>query len=152
LCPGTSLWTDVEAFETAAAAARQRQEPVAYQSAVALYRGDLLPDERDADWAAARRGGLGGAYPMLLVGAAGVYHAAGEHADAVESLQRLVAHEPAHEAAHVALMRLYAEMGERPQALRQYQQLREALQRDLDAEPDPATQRLYRAIFTGQLT
>src|SRR5262249_33504123 len=69
---------------------------------------------------------------------------------AIEALQRLVAHEPTQEAAHVGLIRLYASTGRRMEALRQYQQLREALQRDLDATPDPASQRLYRAIFTGQ--
>ncbi|HEX5503334.1 MAG TPA: LuxR C-terminal-related transcriptional regulator, partial [Thermomicrobiales bacterium] len=40
--------------------------------------------------------------------------------------------------------------GERGRALRQYQQLREALRRDLDVDPAPAAQRLYRQIWDGR--
>jgi DNA-binding SARP family transcriptional activator len=49
-------------------------------------------------------------------------------------------------------MRCYALSGQTDQAIRQYQQLREALQRDLDSAPDAASQRLYRAIVAGRLT
>jgi hypothetical protein len=43
-------------------------------------------------------------------------------------------------------MRLYAAAGQRAQALRQYQQCRDALQRELKAQPDVETERLYRQI------
>ena len=46
--PG-SLWIDVEAFELAAATARHAQEPAAYQTALELYTGDLLPEDRYED-------------------------------------------------------------------------------------------------------
>ena len=44
-----------------------------------------------------------------------------------------------HEEAHAGLMRLYALSGQRQQALRQYQALREVLQAELDAEPGQET-------------
>jgi len=44
-------------------------------------------------------------------------------------------------------MQLYASGGQRAQALRQYQQCRDALQRELQAQPDIATERLYRRIL-----
>ena len=47
--------------------------------------------------------------------------------------------DPLHEAAHRALMRLFAAAGRRQQALAQYHQLRDALRRELAAEPDPQT-------------
>jgi predicted ATPase len=58
--------------------------------------------------------------------------------------------DPLHEAAHRALMRLFAAGGRRQQALEQYQRLRGALSRDLEAEPDPQTGRLYRALLRGE--
>ncbi|HSH83478.1 MAG TPA: tetratricopeptide repeat protein, partial [Herpetosiphonaceae bacterium] len=68
---------------------------------------------------------------------------------AIEALRRVVESEPAHEDAHTGLMRLYARTGQRHQALRQYAQLRDALRRELDAEPEPESQRLYQEIRSG---
>ena len=65
------------------------------------------------------------------------------------ALTRAITADPAHEAAHQGLMRLHARGGQRHLALRQFQQLRESLRRELDAEPDPASQRLYEDILTG---
>jgi len=44
------------------------------------------------------------------------------------------------------LMRLYAETGQRAQALRQYQTCREALSRELGVTPDAETEALYRQV------
>jgi hypothetical protein len=65
---------------------------------------------------------------------------------AVLSAQRLLALDPAREQTHRLLMRLYAGAGDRGKALRQYQQCRETLQRELQAKPDAETERLYREI------
>ncbi len=64
-------------------------------------------------------------------------------------LEQAVVIDPLHEAAHRALMRLFVAAGRRQQALAQYHQLREALRRELAAEPDPQTARLYRALLRG---
>ncbi len=71
--------------------------------------------------------------------------------EALELLQRLIALDPAHEEAHVELMRLYALTGQRRRALSQYQHLRDALQRELDVEPAKSSQQLYQHILHGQL-
>ena len=47
-------------------------------------------------------------------------------------------------------MRLFADAGRRQQALAQYQQLRDALRRELEAEPDPETRALYRDILAAR--
>ena len=65
-------------------------------------------------------------------------------------MQRLVAAEPAQEAAHVALMRLYARSGQPGRALSQYDHLVAVLRRDLDADPDGAATELARAIRGGR--
>src|SRR5215218_5961680 len=54
LCPGSSLWVDVEAFEEAAAIACREHEPAAYRAAIELCVGDLLPEDRYEEWAEER--------------------------------------------------------------------------------------------------
>ena len=75
----------------------------------------------------------------------------GDTAAAIEALEQAVVVDPLHEAAHRALMRMFAADGRRQQALGQYHRLREALRRELEAEPDPQTARLYRALLRGEV-
>jgi DNA-binding SARP family transcriptional activator len=150
LRPPGALWIDVDAFEAAAAEARRTHDPEGYLAAIELYTGDLLPEDRYEDWAAGRREELREEYGALLVELARLREARNEHPLAIDALRRLVASDPAHEEARVGLMRLYALAGQRHQALRQYQQLREALRRELGAEPDAASERLYQEILGGR--
>ncbi len=146
LCPGGSLWVDVEAFEDAASAARRSREPGAYRAALDLYTGELLPEDRYEGWVEERREGLRGTYLELLLELAKLYEERGETKKAVEALGSVVAEEPAREEAHVGLMRLYALTGRRGEALRQYERLEEILSQEFAAEPDTASRRLYGEI------
>ena len=146
MCPGVSLWVDIEAFEDAASAARRSREPGVYRTALDLYAGELLPEDRYEEWAQERRGALRGTYLGLLLELAELYEKRGEMAKAAEALQRVVAEDSTREEAHVGLMRLYALTGRRVEALRQYDRLEENLSRKVDAEPDPASRRLYGDI------
>lgn len=150
LDPAGAVRVDVAAFERAAADARQRGEPAGYRDALALYTGDLLPEDRYEDWAAARREALRETFLQLLADVARRDEAHGEYGAAIAVLGRVVAAEPAHEEAHAGLMRLYAMTGQRGQALRQWAHLTDALRRELDAEPDGASRRLYGAILAGR--
>ena len=147
--PG-QLWTDIAAFEQQAAGAKRTHDPVAYRDALSLYEGDLLPEDRYEDWTASRREDLRRLALALLVELSDLHIAQEEFSAAIEALQQAVVHEPTHEAAHVGLMRLQALTGQRSQALRQYQQLREALQQDLAVEPEAATQQLFADISAGR--
>src|SRR5262249_49161914 len=69
----------------------------------------------------------------------------------IEALQRVIENDQANEEAHRGLMRLYAQSGRRQQALRQYQLMKDALARDVDASPDPASELLYQEIQKGAL-
>src|SRR5262249_27725452 len=62
--------------------------------------------------------------------------------------RRLIAFEPTHEGASRALMRALADLGERAQALREYERCRKALRKVLEAEPSPETRALHEAIRT----
>src|SRR5262245_14831194 len=100
--------------------------------AAALYRGPLLDghgvrDEAFEEWLGVERGRLHDLAVDLLDRLA-----ASQTGDAaIETAQRLLQLDPAREETHRLLMRLYAADGQRAQALRQYQQCRETLQREL---------------------
>ena len=144
---GDGIWVDVDAFEQAAAEARAKSTVAAYRSALELYGGELLPEDRYEEWTSARRESLRETFLGMLVELAALL---GDTAAAVEVLQRAVVEDPLYEAAHRALMSAFAKAGRRQQALAQYQQLRQALERELAADPDPQTTSLYREILAAQ--
>jgi predicted ATPase/DNA-binding SARP family transcriptional activator/DNA-binding CsgD family transcriptional regulator len=146
LCPDGQLWVDAEAFEEAAAAARRSQDPAAYRTAIELYSGEFLPDNRYEEWVEVRREELRRLLLALLVELAGHYEERGEYGPAVEALRRVVAEEPTLEEAHASLMRLYALSNRRGEALAQYGRLREVLSGMLGSEPSSATRCLRDEI------
>ena len=130
LCPSGELWVDVEGFDEAAKTARYVRNLPAYEAAVELYGGDLLPEDRYETWAEERRKALRGTYLALLLEVAGLYEEHGDFRSAIEALRQAVSSEPTHESAHTQLMRMYAVCGSRSEALQQYEQLRETLLRE----------------------
>jgi predicted ATPase/DNA-binding SARP family transcriptional activator len=142
---------DVDAFEQAVADARAEPTVESCGRAVGLYGGELLPEDRYEEWTAARREALRERHLWLLATLAELHEAAGDQAAAIEALQQAVVEDPLQEAAHRELMRLFAAAGRQQQALAQYQQLRDALRRELAADPDPETRRLHRKILAGSV-
>jgi DNA-binding SARP family transcriptional activator len=109
---------DVEAFEGAAAAARHAfPEPAAFRAAIDLYSGELLPQDRYEPWVEQRRTRLKELYLTLLLELGALYEERKEFGEAIEALSRVVAEEQTHERAHLGLMRLYALLGRRREAL-----------------------------------
>ncbi len=145
------LWIDVEAFEHATAEAIKSEDVEAYTAALSLYTGDLLAEDLYEDWAATRREQLRGAYQELLLRLAWLYERRGQYQQSIERFKELVARDQSNEEAHRQLMRLYTLTGNKHQALRQYQLCCDALGKELDAEPDRATQQLHQQIISGQL-
>lgn len=62
----------------------------------------------------------------------------------------LIEHDPTHEGAWQALLSALLSLGDRAQAIREYQRCRRALKEALDVEPSEATDRLYRAARAQQ--
>src|SRR6185503_19576267 len=60
---------------------------------------------------------------------------------------RLLTLDPLQEVVHRTLMRLYAGLGRRGTALRQYQQCVSVLGRELGVEPEAETKQLYQEIL-----
>ncbi|MDP9355998.1 MAG: tetratricopeptide repeat protein [Chloroflexota bacterium] len=149
LCSGTELWVDVAVFE--AALARVDVTPPAerlalLRDALALYGGDLLADEPDADWPVARRERLRRAWRHAVLDLVELELGTGHPLAALPVLERLVTVDPADEPAHRALMRALAAAGGRDEALRQYTRCVAAVREELDVEPDVETVALAAEI------
>jgi DNA-binding SARP family transcriptional activator len=143
------LSVDVEVFEAAVEQATTSGKPEDYRAAMDLY-AELLPEDRYEEWAVRRRDGLKEVYASLGLDVARIYEQNRSVDDAISVLQEVTRLDPAHEHAHVSLMRLFTEAGYRQQALRQFHHLRDALRAELDAEPDGSTQRLYNQLLNDE--
>jgi predicted ATPase/DNA-binding SARP family transcriptional activator len=151
LCPHTPLWIDVDAFEQQAALARTSHDGAAYQAALALYPGDLLPEDRYEAWSEPRRAALHEQYLVLLFELALLYEGSQNTTEAVAVLNKLIAIDSTHEEAHALLIRLYARSGQRVEAIHQYQILKDVLHKELAIEPAPDTTRMYEDILHGRV-
>jgi DNA-binding SARP family transcriptional activator len=146
--PAEAVQTDVAAFERAVALAT----PPALAEAVALYRGDLLagltveapPFE---DWLMSERERLRELAVEALARLLAHQRTSGDVDSAVHTALRLLGLDPLQEAVHRTLMRLYARLGRRDAALRQYQACVDVLRRELGVEPEAETKELYREVL-----
>jgi DNA-binding SARP family transcriptional activator/tetratricopeptide (TPR) repeat protein len=138
---------DVVAFERRLA----EGTPEALAEAARLYQGDLLEGFRIAEapfeeWLTAERARL---YELAVEGLGKLLQhqlAAGPVPVAVQTALRLVALDPLQEPVHRALMRLHVAQGRRGAALKQYQVCVAVLRRELGADPEIETRRLYQEI------
>jgi predicted ATPase/DNA-binding SARP family transcriptional activator len=151
LCPNGELWVDAEAFASAVREATVASGLADHLAARDLYRGELLPDDRYADWAEAPREAVAQDYLTLLTRLAQLLEREGNREAATETLRELLQHDRADESAHRSLMRLYAVDDQRRMALRQYERLRAALARELEVEPSEESRQLYREILQGRI-
>jgi TolB-like protein/Tfp pilus assembly protein PilF len=127
--------------------------PTALERAAELYRGELLDgigvhDAAFEDWLREARGRLSEraceALSRLLD-----HQAAEDSERAIATARRLLALDPLRESTHRVLMRLYAEAGDRPMAIKQYHACRDVLAAELGLLPEPETEELAEEIRIG---
>ena len=135
------LWVDADIFETSlagAAAAPIAERPAMLRRALALYEGDLLADELDADWPVARREQLRRRWRDAVLSLARM-DLERASLESVPVLEQVLGADPTDEPAHRSLMRVFAAAGRRDEALRQYTRCVAVLRDELDAAPDAET-------------
>lgn len=146
-------WFDVEEFEALVEQARLlpyhdwRAEDL-WRRAVALYRGDFLP-EVSRLWCVPKREVLRQMYLEALIGVGRCHEARREWEEAVEWFQRALQVDGLREDVHRRIMRCYWEAGRRSEAVKQYRRCREILLAELGVEPSEETKALFREI-TGR--
>ncbi|MCS7059662.1 MAG: AAA family ATPase [Anaerolineae bacterium] len=145
----SALWVDTVEFERAV----DSPAPLSLE----LYRGPFLDglhiqDAADFEvWLTAERDRLLQLYLRAVATHIHAQRVAGNWQAVVELAQRALGHDPLHESLHGALMEAYARLGQRAEALRQYDVLRQTLARELGVEPLPETEALRRAIYSAQV-
>jgi DNA-binding SARP family transcriptional activator len=117
---------DVADLENAVTEVRQAEQSgdrsalrAALEGAVVLYRGDLLPGCYD-DWILPERERLRQTFTGVLKRLILLLENQRDYPAAIAYAQRLLQHEPVHEATYRDLMRLYALNGDRAAALHTY--------------------------------
>jgi DNA-binding SARP family transcriptional activator len=133
---------DISGFEAALVV-----RPPDPETAVRLYRGDLA-DGLGHDCFASERERLSDLYEDALA-------LVGQRRLAIDDLDgaryaadRLLARDPLREEAHAVLISVYGANGTRSQVVRQYRRLREILRRELEVDPLPETEAVYRAAMS----
>lgn len=135
---------DVREFELLA----RSTEPHDWQTAIALYRGDVLSSV-DGEWIEERRHNPRNRYLGLLERLSSALEADGDRTnDALDSALLWSRADPLNEQAHAAVMRCYATLGQRSAALRQYHYLRGLLHHHLGIEPSEETVELVARIVS----
>lgn len=135
----------IDADEAEALAERALAGGAAAQLATALaaFTGELLPEDRYAAWAAARRSRLAALHDRVRLALAEAWLADGENESATEVALHALAAAPAEERAHRVVIEACLRQGLRRQAVRQYHLCREALDAELGVRPGPETERLH---------
>ncbi len=145
LDPAYPLWTDALALEDLARRFLADTSDDLAADCAALYRGDLLADFYD-DWLSLLRDRLRARYQQVLRALAERRRERGDYAAAAEAANRLLALDPADEAAHQQLMFCYLAQGNRPAALQQYEACALALRDELAVPPSSETEALLSWI------
>ena len=149
-----SVWVDVFEFERLCSVFTKSQSELiaSREQALALYQGDLLPDDLYAEWTLTLRESLRRQYHEASLALATLYRDTRQYDRIFPLLTPLLAQDLADEPIHRELMRAYALTGRRHDALRQYQTCVQALASELDLAPEPETAALYTQILDGQLS
>jgi predicted ATPase/DNA-binding SARP family transcriptional activator len=150
LWPDADLIVDADVFAAAAQRALRSGAVEDYEAARKLYAGELLPEDRYADWAAPHRERLAALHEALTAGQARALLGGRRPEEAVALLEPLAADRRSDEPLHRALMEALDQAGRRWQALDVYERLRRVLDEEFAAAPEAATLSLYRRILSGQ--
>lgn len=158
------LWLDVAAYNAAlkesarhADLAADSRPLTALRDAVELYRGDFLAGFTGGDSAAFDEWQFFQAEQFRRQQAGALerlthwYNDQQDFTTAIGYARRWLALDPAHEAAHCALMALYARNGQRAAALRQYEECLRAL-KAAGVPPAAQTVALYQRIRAGEIS
>ena len=142
---------DADHFQRLAEGALQLGSVSGYETALAAYAGELLPEDRYEDWSGERRHFLAELHTRVLLGLAEALENRGAYTQAADHLRVALQQDPTREEVHRRLMRLYAETGTRDQAMRQFQICQEALLRELNVVPERETEALYQDLLANRI-
>jgi DNA-binding SARP family transcriptional activator len=148
-----STWVDVWGFEQISDSS---SEISILKSKIDLYRAPFLDGLVLADapefeiWLTGERERIAQLNLHALSALVDSYQRDGNWRAVIETAQRALSHDSLQEPMHRARMEAHARLGERAEALRQYDTLRATLERELGVAPLPETDALRAAIVNGE--
>jgi DNA-binding SARP family transcriptional activator len=151
----SEIVSDVALFENALSRFRKNDlidmKKEALKEAIALYTGDFLPTFYD-DWTLANRRRLQEDYLFALEQLARHAENANNPDEAIGYLKRYLIADPLNEDIHHNLIRILATSGQYAAALKQYEELKRILQKELQTTPSQSTQDLLNHIRSKSST
>ena len=121
-----------------------------WAEALALYGGDLCPDDRYADWAVAPRERYTQLYLRVLIVQAQLDFDAHDYTHTLDRCRHALTIEPWHEAAVLLAMRAHLAQNDRPGALRLYRTLERTLHDELGLAPMPELLTLFQRVMNNE--
>lgn len=116
------------------------------EDAIALYRGDLLEEDRYADWAEAPRWRWRDRHIEAMESLATCYAKLGRAQEALACCRKALARDPCRETVARLMMRLLHDVGQHAQVVRIHRHLAESLREHLGVEPSNETTEIYRTL------
>lgn len=142
--------TDVDEYDRLVSDARLREaaghlaDAIAIlEAAVALYRGDLLDEDRYEDWAAMERERRREVHIEALESLASLHARRRDYRRAIAAVQQVLALDRLRETAYRDLIQYSLARGDRQTAIRAYQTCERLLREELGVRPQPETAALY---------
>lgn len=152
-----NLWLDVAVFERAFNLVQKTPgqelddaKAQLLEDTVQLYQGPLLEGWYQ-DWCLLERERLQGIYLAMLDKLMSYCEARHDYETSVLYGMRIMCYDRARERTHRRLMRLYYLLGDRAEALRQYERCAAALEEELGVNASKSTVAIYRQIQADQL-
>ncbi|HMF28300.1 MAG TPA: AAA family ATPase, partial [Candidatus Cybelea sp.] len=136
-------WLDVDAFEEASGDRKRLDE------AIALYRGDLLPEIYD-EWLEVIRERYRNAYLRCLTERASEARRHADHALAIETARKVLAVDPWREDVVRRVIAMRYESGDRAGALNEYAAFAKRLRTEMSTEPMAETTAVAERVTRGE--
>jgi DNA-binding SARP family transcriptional activator len=147
-----NIWIDIDALESFIALGNHHlnkapdQAALAFQKAIDLYQGIYLPNRLYEDWTSEER-------ERIQVLSLGAFLTLAEllvrtnPMECIRLAQQALLIDATWEDAYRLQMHAYLEKGNRPMAIKTYQQCQKILREEFGIDPLPATQKVYREVM-----
>lgn len=154
-----NVYLDTAVFEANIQASKTAENPILFlEEAVALYKSGFLDgfylQDTDpfANWQQMQANYFQRGYAAVLERLVALYEQNGQLETALAHAHTWLALDELNEPAHRAIMTIYASLGDRTKAIRQYETCAETLQREIGAAPQPETTALYQSLIRETVT
>lgn len=139
------VWVDAWSFESLLA----RPGPVEAPALLGLYRGAFLAEDEGEPWSVTMRERLRGRFIHAVAEAGRRLEDEGRPQEAVECYLRGLDADPVIEQFYQGLMRAYASLDRRTEALAAYQRMKRLLSISLGVQPSAQSERLFQGLRLG---